>query len=122
MREGSGTTLRPIAAQIESAKSHLANHVLSLEDIVRVCGFGSLGHFEKVFVEKTGAMPSAWRRRGLWQFIDAIPSATPVLTIQAQQTGEEMVGGVRGDLWRGASWAAADPRPAGRPACRRARS
>ena len=65
MGEASGTTLRPIAAQIESAKSHLANHALSLEDIARVCGFGSLGHFEKVFVEITGVMPSAWRRRGL---------------------------------------------------------
>ncbi|WP_143348569.1 helix-turn-helix domain-containing protein [Ensifer adhaerens] len=65
MREGSKATLQPIAAQIESAKSHLANHALSLEDIARVCGFDSLAHLEKVFVGETGVMPSAWRRRGL---------------------------------------------------------
>lgn len=61
MREEPGTT----ALHIASAKSHLANHALSLEDVAHVCGFDDLGDFERVFVGETGVAPSVWRRRGL---------------------------------------------------------
>ncbi|KSV91940.1 hypothetical protein N184_24680 [Sinorhizobium sp. GL28] len=65
MREEPGTTQRLIATQIGRAKSHLAIHALSLEDVAHACGFDDLGHFERVFVGETGVTPSVWRRRGL---------------------------------------------------------
>lgn len=51
-----------VSQRIEAAKQLLINRRLSVADIAHRCGFADQSHFTRVFAQRVGAAPAAWRR------------------------------------------------------------
>jgi AraC-like DNA-binding protein len=54
-----------IQARVVVAKDLLSEHLLSIKEVAKACGFVDQSHFTKVFSKEVGATPAQWRGRQL---------------------------------------------------------
>jgi AraC family transcriptional regulator len=51
-----------LQARIEAAKGMLRKRNIALPEVARSCGFADQSHFTRVFTQRVGVSPGAWRR------------------------------------------------------------